>query len=99
VKNEAARQWAAESEDAMRLLTTIMQRIRGLVKLETFEPETCVLCGFGPNPSTGVPITCANGTRAHLACILGAAPRAVYSEAWRKAPIVQSGVLAPSDRT
>lgn len=83
----------------MPLLATIMQRIRGLVKIETFEPEACVLCGHGPNPSTGVPVTCANGTRAHLACILGAANRdRVHSEAWRKAPIVQSRVLAPADR-
>ncbi len=63
------------------------------------EADTCVLCGYGPNPSTGVPVTCANGTRAHLACILGATNHGrVRSEAWRKAPIVQSRVLAPADR-
>ena len=73
----------------------MMQRIRSLVKVEVFATDACVLCGHGANPSTGVPLTCRNGTRAHLACLIGATatPAPVRSDALHKAPIVRLPAL------
>lgn len=91
MKNEAAREGAAESEMTVkRLLVSIMQRIRSLVKVEVVAADACVLCGHGPNPATGVPLDCADGRRAHLSCILGATNHhQVRSDALHKAPIVR----------
>jgi hypothetical protein len=95
VNEEGSREGEPESEMTVRrLLASMMQRIRSLVKVEVIAADACVLCGHGPNPATGVPVHCANGTQAHLACILGAANRGQgHSEAWRKAPIVRLPAL------
>ena len=63
----------------MNLLTTIIDRLRDLVKSEVIPPDACVICGRGPNPTTGVPLRCANGTHAHLSCLLGASERARWN--------------------
>ena len=63
----------------MKLLTHILDRLREHVKLETIPANACVICGRGPNPTTGVPLRCANGTHAHLSCLLGASERAWWN--------------------
>jgi len=63
----------------MKLLTYILGPLRSLVKVTVIAPGACVICEQGPNPTTGVPLRCANGTSAHLTCLLGISQRAQWN--------------------
>ena len=63
----------------MKLAASIIGRLRKFVKVEVIPADACVICGHGPNPTTGVPLKCKNGTRAHLSCLLGAQHQAQWN--------------------
>jgi len=63
----------------VKLLNTIMGRLRSLVKVTVIQPGACAICGRGPNPATGVPLRCTNGTSAHLTCLLGISQQAQWN--------------------
>jgi len=68
-----------ESENGTRTLKRLFTWLRGLGSIETYPPEACTLCGFGANPTTGVPIRTVRGDHVHLSCMLGAAPHAQWN--------------------